>query len=63
MVDFFSNVVETLNIPDNTDVISNTDHIEDNVEQAIVKYANHLSITKIKTVIRVIINSVWTRQL
>ena len=48
MVDFFSNVVETLNIPDNTDIISNTDHTEDNVEQAIGKYANHPSITKIK---------------
>ena len=48
MADFFSNVVDTLNISDNTDIISNTDHIVDTVENAIVKYAKHPSITNIK---------------
>ena len=48
MSDFFSNVVDTLNISDNTDIISNTDHIVDKIEMAIVKYAKHPSITNIK---------------
>ena len=48
MAEFFSNVVDTLDISDNTDIINNTDHIEDNIEKIIVKYANHPSITKIK---------------
>ena len=48
MVNFFTNVVELLEIPENEDLINNVEHIDDNVTKAIIKYNNHPSIIKIK---------------
>ena len=45
---FFSNIVDILEIPENNEIINESDHIEDKVEKAIVKYNIHPSIVKIK---------------
>ena len=47
MVDYFSNVVESLEIPENIDLLNMTDSIEDPIEKAILKYKRHPSIIKI----------------
>ena len=44
---FFSNIVDLLEIPEHHEIINTSDHIEDNVEKAIVKYNRHPSILKI----------------
>ena len=45
---YFSNVVETLNIPEIDAVTIISDHIADPIDQAIYKYSNHPSIIAIK---------------
>ena len=46
--DYFSNVVETLNIPEIDAVTIISDHIADPIDQAIYKYSKHPSIIAIK---------------
>ena len=48
MVNFFTDVVDLLEIPDNEDLIMDNTYIDDDVTKAIVKYNNHPSIIKIK---------------
>ena len=43
---FFSNIVDLLEIPENFDITNMSNHIEDNVEKAIVKYNKHPQYTK-----------------
>ena len=45
---FFSNIVDLLEIPEHHEIINTSDHIEDIFEKAIVKYNRHPSILKIK---------------
>ena len=45
---FFSNIVDLLEIPEKFAITNMSYHIEDNVEKAIVKYNKHPSILKIK---------------
>ena len=47
MVDYFSNVVESLEIPENIELLNTTDAIDDPIEKVIFKYKNHPSIIKI----------------
>ena len=44
---FFSNIVDLLEIPENFEIINTTNDIEDNVEKAIFKYNKHPSILQI----------------
>ena len=48
MNDFFSNVVELLDIPEDNDTITNSEGIVDPIEKAILRYCHHPSILKIK---------------
>ena len=45
---FFSNIVDLLKIPENFKITNTSNHIEDNVEKAIVEYNKHPSILQIK---------------
>ena len=45
---YFSNIVDLLEIPENFEITNMSNHIEDNVEKAIVMYNKHPSILKIK---------------
>ena len=44
---FFSNIVDLLEIPENFEIINTTNDIEDNVEKVIIKYNKHPSILQI----------------
>ena len=46
--DYFANITESLGISEDQTLLSPTNRINDPVEKAIKKYANHPSIRKIK---------------